>query len=343
MKLLKSLTWLFIIMMAFGVVGCTDDDDDDPIGPTTTDMLNDMAAVGADYFGNGTKNITSALVYTDMQDGTELFIIDYRSADHFAASHIDVDALETANATIVNWAVADLMDNLDLIPATAKIVNVCYSGQTASQATAALRLLDKEAWNLKFGMCGWTTDEAVNLGKWTTNLNRTDVILETESNGLSTFDLLTVDLDVADVDAAFITKLDEYFTAGTNNISATDLMANLNDGDTTNDPYIVNYWPAAKYDIGHIPSAVNFDTAIASFKALDAAALASLPTDRQIVFYCWTGQTSSQACAYLNALGYDAYSLLYGINSILEEDVVHNDFDGVYYHAPDTDYPVTQG
>ncbi len=39
-----------------------------------------------------------------------------------------------------------------------------------------------------------------------------------------------------------------------------------------------------------------------------------LPTDKKIVIYCWTGQTSAQVAAYLRMLGYDAVSMYYGMN-----------------------------
>ena len=32
--------------------------------------------------------------------------------------------------------------------------------------------------------------------------------------------------------------------------------------------------------------------------------------------YCWTGQTASQVVAYLNMLGYDAYSLKFSSNAL---------------------------
>jgi len=344
--MLKKLSWLLIVLLALGLtVGCSDDDDDDDdtTGPTTTDFFEAMVTDGSAYYGGGTKNITGASLFTDLTDGVELFIIDYRSAAHFAdAGHIDLSAITTANATLVNWAIADLMDNMDQIPATAKVVNVCYSGQTASQATAALRMLGYDAWNLKWGMCGWTSDETVNLGKWA-NLPVGGQTLSMDATELTTeYDYPEVDLEEDNVADAFVAQMDAYLTEGTKNMSSTALFENLNDGDTSNDPFIVNYWPPLYYNAGHIEGAVMFDSSVPSFKSLDLDALKYLPTDREIVIYCWTGQTSSQIVVYLNALGYDAYSLLYGINGIQSHDDMPELYKtGTYYYAPDTDYPTT--
>ncbi|MDP3580492.1 MAG: rhodanese-like domain-containing protein [Ignavibacteria bacterium] len=42
----------------------------------------------------------------------------------------------------------------------------------------------------------------------------------------------------------------------------------------------------------------------------------TLPTNTTIVVYCYTGQTSSQAATVLKVLGYDAKTLLYGVNAM---------------------------
>ena len=102
-----------------------------------------------------------------------------------------------------------------------------------------------------------------------------------------------------------------YFSGGTKNISSDALYDNLNDGDDSNDPYIISVRSKEHYDLGHIPTAVWMDA-----KTLFTADnLATLPTDKQIVVYCYTGQTASQVASALNMLGYDAYNLLFGFGS----------------------------
>ena len=102
-----------------------------------------------------------------------------------------------------------------------------------------------------------------------------------------------------------------YFSGGTKNISADALYDNLNDGDDSNDPYIISVRSKEHYDLGHIPGAVWMDA-----KTLFTTDnLATLPTDKQIVVYCYTGQTASQVASALNMLGYDAYNLLFGFGA----------------------------
>jgi len=90
-----------------------------------------------------------------------------------------------------------------------------------------------------------------------------------------------------------------------------DLYDNLNDGDADNDPYIISLRSADDYAKGHVKGAVNM-----SVKTMwTAEALATIPTDREVVVYCYTGQTSAQASAGLRALGYDAWSMLSGMQA----------------------------
>jgi rhodanese-related sulfurtransferase len=107
------------------------------------------------------------------------------------------------------------------------------------------------------------------------------------------------------------TDANGYFSGGTKNIASDALYENLNDGDDSNDPYIISVRSKEDYDKGHIPGAVWMD----SKTLFSADNLATLPTDKQIVVYCYTGQTASQVTSSLNMLGYDAANLLFGFGS----------------------------
>lgn len=111
-----------------------------------------------------------------------------------------------------------------------------------------------------------------------------------------------------------------YFSKGMKLITAQKLYENLNDGNETNNPIILDIRNPKDYALGHIPGAVNI-----SVKDLfTKETLSKLPPDKQIVVYCYTGQTSAQVVAALNMLGYDAYSLKFGMPSwALVKGVLH--------------------
>jgi len=54
--------------------------------------------------------------------------------------------------------------------------------------------------------------------------------------------------------------------------------------------------------------------------ALDEA-LKTLPTDKTIVVYCYTGQNSARIATYLRVLGYDAKSLKFGANGMIHDEM----------------------
>ena len=89
--------------------------------------------------------------------------------------------------------------------------------------------------------------------------------------------------------------------------------------------FIVNYFGEADYEgtgdsgvPGHIPGAFQY-TPHASL-AIDQM-LENIPADMPVIVYCWTGQHSSQITAYLNMLGYEAYSLRFGSNNLFYDDL----------------------
>ena len=108
------------------------------------------------------------------------------------------------------------------------------------------------------------------------------------------------------------TAVDTY-TGGTAApvMTAEALYANLNDGDDTNDPYILSVRSAAHYAIGHLPGAEN----VPWREIGQSTNLAGLPTDQQIVVYCYTGHTGGVATTSLQAMGYDAVNMKFGIMS----------------------------
>ena len=119
--------------------------------------------------------------------------------------------------------------------------------------------------------------------------------------------------------------------------SADALWENLNDGDADNDPFIVSVRKAEHYDAGHIPGAINI-----SWKAIaNPENLEKLPTDQQIVVYCYTGHTGQIATTVLNLLGYDAVNLKFGMMGWTADD----DVLATARYGPDTairDYRVEQ-
>jgi mono/diheme cytochrome c family protein len=65
------------------------------------------------------------------------------------------------------------------------VVVICYTGQTAGQATAALNMLGYEAYSLLFGMSSWTTDPEVYAKRFSPEVHTSDHPIETEAHQLT--------------------------------------------------------------------------------------------------------------------------------------------------------------
>lgn len=259
-----------------------------------------------DYINTDCPSIMGATEVRTLNATGDVYIVDIRAAADYATGHIP-------NA--VNVAVPNLLTHMESINTGeyTKVAVVCYSGQTAAWATSILRLLGYDnVFSMKWGMSSWHQDFANpwknaiasgNLYATQFTSNATAKAEKGEMPELKTgFDN---GQDILEARAEAV--LAEGYTPA--RVSNTDVFNNLEDY------YIVNYWPADQYtDPGHIPGAVQY-TPKQTLK-LDVD-LKTLPTDKPVVVYCYTGQTSSFIAAYLRMLGYDAKSLLFGANAMI--------------------------
>lgn len=295
-----------------------------------------LSAAGDAYLGSYLTPATSAGVnmtidtlFTLLNDGdaaNDPYIIDWRSADDYNAAHI---------TGAVNMGLTDLDDALDTLPTDQLIVNVCYTGQTASFATSVINLVGQdpdyaglEAVNLKFGMCSVTDDinDIPGTDKWTNAIAADEYDLDkTVETATTTYDFPDPATGERKLAAIIKANLDAAATGW--GIPAATVYSNLAGY------FIVNYWPANEYaDPGHIPGAYQFTP---KTSLLSDASLNLLPPDENIVVYCYTGQTSAQITAYLRLLGYNAQSLSFGVNGFAFGDMTEG---MAKYHAPTNDY-----
>ena len=324
------LLYLFIAAsIMFVNVGCSSDDET-PVTPPVTivesDVLVQYLEANGDFI-NSTSTpslITASDVNAAILASENIAILDIRSATDFGTGHIQ---------GAVNVAPADLLTyyQTNNLSAKTKVVIACYTGQTAGFATSILRLMGySNVWDLKWGMCSWAYPS-----RWQTavlNGQANPITIQTTANAKNTAGNLptlstgkTTGPEIRD--ARLATVLSEGF--GSASIDRTTLYANLSNY------YILNYWSVADYNIGHIEGAIQY-TPRADLKL--ATLLKTLPTNKTIVVYCYSGHTSSFIAPYLRSLGYDAKSLLYGTNNLF-----YNTMPGTKWVDTECkNYPVVQ-
>lgn len=300
--MLKRWTLLAIMMVAVAaLVGCSDDNSGTVTAPAQT-PFDAMLAAAAPVI-NDNSQTPGVIAATTLNDNLANYtVIDIRSQTAYDAGHIP-GAYHSTLATLV----ADLEQN---IPAGKPYVVACYTGQSAGHAKLAMELLGYgEVYSLGFGMSSWNT----TLDSWTANCDETLGNPETTGNNGNLTKHGYPNL-AGNARTIVRERVEWMLQNGFQGKSFNDIRDNLGDY------FVINYFGEADYMgqgsagvPGHIPGAYQF-TPYASLG--DKQMLENLPTNMPIVVYCWTGQHSSQVTAYLNMLGYEAYSLKFGSNNL---------------------------
>lgn len=300
-QFIKFFAFLLVPAL-FLVTSCKDD----PIEPSKTEfeLLKtymadndlDLAAVASGYVKPG-----SAL-NVDVTDYSipDYYIIDLRAQADFDLGHIK-DANIATLATVLDEAAK---------ANGKKILVICYTGQTAGRAVAALRLMKYEAYSLKWGMCGWHDNLA---GKWKSNAGdfvSPNWLTTGNPEMLLTFNAPNFNTNFTDGREILEARVKAMLTKDWA-ISKTDVLAN------PENYYVLNKWPLTSWEAyGHIKGAYRID------EDLNLAHLNNLDPDATTVVYCYTGQTSALTGFWLDILGYNSRSILFGANGIVHSTLV---------------------
>lgn len=226
-------------------------------------------------------------------------IIDIRSSADYANGHI---------SGAKNVAFGDIL--AEGAAATKPVLIVCYSGQTACYATALMRMYGyTNTRALKWGMSGWN---ATTAGSWNNNIGN-------DANGHANWTHAAPPANKVFADpviSSFATdgsqilqdRVELVVAAGFKTVSGTDVL------NSPTSYFINNYFSEADYTgFGHIDGAYR----ILPLTLADNSYLGLDPDpNAKVVTYCYTGQTSAVITAALRVLGYDAYSMTFGMNGL---------------------------
>jgi len=251
------------------------------------DIVRDaVAAYLADTAGNMKASDLNMMIAEDNAP----YIVSLRSAEDYAKGHIP-------------GAVNIKFSELNTLPEDEEILVYCYTGQSASMAAATMGVLGYDVQNLLHGMSSWSTDSNVYVSRFNPETSQGDYAVETTANtATETYDFLELDNTTSSdadeiIEAAAKTVSPKYITAA-------DLNMKIAEGE---DITIVSVRSAEHYAAGHIPGTINI-----GLSSL-AENLDKLDPDAPVYVYCYTGHSAAQATALLNMLGYDAYSLKFGM------------------------------
>jgi rhodanese-related sulfurtransferase len=294
----KVTAYLFALMLvsAFVFTGCSKDDDEQP--------FNAQKAM-ADYMVSQNLDLNKMLEgfvmnAPDNGDVSAKHVVDIRAAEDFATGHIE-GAVNVAFANILTEAAT----------ATKPILVVCYTGQTATYAVSLLRLSGyADAQALKWGMSGWNPFFANNPKGWT---GKTGDIAVGHANWNSdaattniTYDSPTFTSTTTDPADILRSRVAAVFAEPFKTATPDDVLTNPGTF------FINNYFSEADYlAFGHIAGAKRINPML-----LGEGQINFNDASKKVVTYCYTGQTSGAITSYLRVLGYDAYSMTFGMNKL---------------------------
>lgn len=296
-----SLTCLSLVVVLAGCETTTP--------PTESkDQFETVRKAFDDYLSSDPPAATTAAnIFDALNDGddtTTPYVISARSAEHYAIGHVP-------GAVNIPWRTVANTGALDDLPTDQPINVYCYTGHTGAVATAVINAMGYEAVNMKYGMCAWTRDEEIRAAAPFNDETSSDFATVTEVPDEMTYDLPTLDVTDSTDDGEIVRAAAEAYLSGDAGpiITAEDLFDLLNDGDETNDPFIISVRAPDAYALGHIEGAINIP-----WKTIaQEANLMRIPSDRDIVVYCYTGHSGGLATTVLNVLGYNAKNMKFGM------------------------------
>jgi rhodanese-related sulfurtransferase len=286
----------------------------------------------------GPKVISAQELCTEMNDAdtTQPYIISVRHfADDSARGHIP---------GAVHWEYTSLTNSAlhHLLPANKKIVVYCFAGQTSSFAAGYLNMMGFDAYNLKWGMSGWTTDtSAIGAGGAWYALKRNSQDIEATPHELTQeYPFPTPNCSASNLKEMITERCDAYFKAGYKSKIASWSMVSptIHDADSTNDYFIVSYMPRSHYNIGHITGSYCIEPGRLGINE----DLRFLPSNKPIMIACSDGHVSGSVCLYLRMLGYDAWSLRFGANALTDNTAILGS-SNTWVPPQKLSYPVEKG
>jgi len=298
-----------IVILVPGLLAFTSacSEDDDPITPSVNEatlLIQELEGQNGNYLNTASPAIVTAQeVYEDINGAKKFYIFDTRTVADYAKGHIQ---------GTVNIPITDVLTHIAGINMAnyEKIVAVCYTGQNAGWITALLRMGGyNNAFSMKYGMSSWHSDFDIITSKL--NSDKEGQFVTTEHPKAAAGNLPNINTGKKTGSEILKDRVTAVHADGFSNATIDVATVFTNPAQY----YIINYWPVAEYtSLGHIPGAIQYTPKV---DLTLAGALKTLPTDKTIVLYCYTGQTSANAAAVLRVMGYDVKSLLYGTNAMI--------------------------
>ncbi len=332
MKKYNIILGILLILISISFSSCTNDVVESTHATINIPPITNQSEALANFFNSSGDYINAInspylISIDDVKDNLDNYlIIDTRYHEDYVSGHID-GAINVDREHIINF-----LKPLNIYQYP-KIIIVDNTGQGASYIASILRAMGfGNVFPMKDGMASWNKKFAFHwqngIGDKYNNYIDTKIYKKAKKGKLPTVNTKGKTLSE-------ILELQAQKAINFNySVTIDNLIANIDDY------YIINYWQKAKYEKAHLKGAHWYEPKNSININKD---LLTIPANKKILVYCFTGQNSSAITAYLRLLGYDAYSLRFGSNSFMHSLSLKNGWHA--YNAADKihEYPIVTG
>jgi len=332
MKKFNKVLGVLLVFVGIAFSSCTETAIDSKQASIDIPTISNQPLALAEFFNNSGDYINGSnspylLSVDDVKENLDKYLlIDTRYHEDYVKGHID-GAVNVDREMII-----DFLKSINIYQYE-KIIIIDNTGQGAAYIASILRAIGYgSTYPMKYGMGSWNKLFADN---WKTNVGNKYANYITSKN----------------FKKAPKGKLPEFKTKGNTISEVLELRAkeavNYNFSITIDnlipnidDYYIINYWPKSNYDKAHLKGAHWYQPK----KSMNINAdLKTLPRDKKILVYCYTGMNSSAVVGFLRLLGYNAYSLRFGANSFMHKSALKNGWHAYIAKEKVHEYPLVVG
>ncbi len=244
------------------------------------------------YFADKAEDnnmIAQDVFVAKVANGENLFVLDIRQADVYASGHIK-------GAYNAPWGPA-IAASLDFLPDDQPVYVYCYTGQTAGQTVAALQVAGINAKSVRYGY---------NLG--ISLVDGYEAVIDTTPVLFGASEGVKFNAEVKAAVADYFNSIGTDELAPSNIVSSAAAKKLIDESE--GDVVVLSIRQTDAFAAGHIAGAVNIPWAAGMQEQFS-----TLPMDKKILTYCYSGQTAGQTVAILRLLGYDAVSIKSGMGT----------------------------
>lgn len=276
-----------------------------PNNEETAILLEFLEENGDFLNGSGLPSLIDADNLFQLLDDPAFLIIDLRPKSEYASGFIP-------NA--VNVAPSDILDYFknQIEPEKfERIVLTCPNGSLSGYVNGVLLFLGYDnVSTLRFGLSSWNMDIARQY--WLSGISDA---LEGKLVTTHSPEKVPGTLPLIATGEMYGHDILRQRAREILNVTLQDVEMDLNKVlENPENIYLVSYWPESMYYQGHIKGSIHYEPKLSLHSQQE---IITLPVNKPIVLYCYSGHHTAFVAPFLRLLGYEAYNLSYGSNGFI--------------------------